>query len=493
MKKKISFILAVSLLLTCFMGGNSQEIRAAKKATSEGLFRLKTSKKVLYVGKKRRLKLAKASGLKVKKITYKSLNKKVATVTKKGLVKGKKAGKAKIRLTISYVKKGVKGKKKLYYTCKVKKPASKTKASRKATASPKVATASPKVVTASPKAATPSPTPALSIEQETIYCMDRDGVAYCLKGQAFSFKVKNLPEGAGEYSFEVEDSSVLQLDQKGQALALTGGQTQVTCTDKEGNLKLVYPVKVVDPDQMDFVNVGHRGHRLKAPENTLSSIELGLDSFDGVEIDIYLTKDQEYAVLHNETLSEYTDSDKVVGELTLEEVQTLKITKGIEAALEAYPNEHIPSLTQVLQLFGQEKYKDKRLVIEIKDKGISPELLEKLLKEAKETVGDLSQIYFISFDLANLQEIRKLTDVGGDKVNMEYLVWEATDEVLESCVELRAQIGCKHTGITKEDVEFLHQQGLTANVWIVPDLVKMYQYVAEWGVDVVSSDEDLVP
>src|SRR2546427_2026901 len=49
--------------------------------------------------------------------------------------------------------------------------------------------------------------------------------------------------------------------------------------------------------------VGHRGASALAPENTLRSIELAIDfGLDLVEVDVYLSRDGELVVIHDEDL-----------------------------------------------------------------------------------------------------------------------------------------------------------------------------------------------
>ncbi len=99
-KRRIAILLAVVMVLT-LMPANSSE---AKKKIS-----LNKKNVTLTVGKKFQLKLKNAS--KKVKVTWSSSKKKVATVSKKGLVKAKKAGKAKITAKVKSLKKK--------YTCKV--------------------------------------------------------------------------------------------------------------------------------------------------------------------------------------------------------------------------------------------------------------------------------------------------------------------------------------------------------------------------------------
>ena len=115
--QKITALLLMAVMVATMLvvpGGN---VQAAKKKKVQ----LNKKKVTLEVGKKVTLKLKNAP--KKKKITWRSNKKKIASVSKKGVVTAKKAGKAEITAK-------VKGKK---YVCKVTvKKKSKTKNTRNA-------------------------------------------------------------------------------------------------------------------------------------------------------------------------------------------------------------------------------------------------------------------------------------------------------------------------------------------------------------------------
>lgn len=103
MKQKIKGFKGLLSILLCLVliaqGVSGENINAATKV------KINKTKASIYVGKTLQLKI---SGTK-KKVTWKSSNKKIATVTSKGKVKGVKKGTAKITATVSKKK----------YTCKV--------------------------------------------------------------------------------------------------------------------------------------------------------------------------------------------------------------------------------------------------------------------------------------------------------------------------------------------------------------------------------------
>ena len=113
----LSMVLVVSFTLSGF---GSSEVNAAKKA------KLSKTKVTITVGGKVKLKVKNVP--KKAKITYKTNKKKVAKVTKKGIIKGLKKGKAVITVTIKYKKnkKNIKKILKCKVTVKAKKKSSGT-------------------------------------------------------------------------------------------------------------------------------------------------------------------------------------------------------------------------------------------------------------------------------------------------------------------------------------------------------------------------------
>lgn len=90
-KRVVSMIIVFAMLLTSAIFTQSTTVEAAKKKVTKITLNQKKAK--LQVGDKLQLKVKKVVPAKASKaVTWKSSNKKVATVTAKGIVKAKKAG-----------------------------------------------------------------------------------------------------------------------------------------------------------------------------------------------------------------------------------------------------------------------------------------------------------------------------------------------------------------------------------------------------------------
>ncbi len=123
-RKVIAYSMAGAMIFTS-VNLNSIQSNAAKKAT----VKLNKSSVTLKAGSKLTLKVTKKNVSKVKKITWKTSNKKIVTVSSKGVVKAVKAGNAKISVKVTYKAKGVKKYTNKSLVCKVKVTAKKNSVS----------------------------------------------------------------------------------------------------------------------------------------------------------------------------------------------------------------------------------------------------------------------------------------------------------------------------------------------------------------------------
>lgn len=109
------------------------------------------------------------------------------------------------------------------------------------------------------------------------------------------------------------------------------------------------------PDPMaDFyrdrpiINMGHRGAREAAPENTLSSF-LAAETMGahGIELDVMLSRDDKLIVIHDYDLDATTDGKGAVKEHTLAEIKELDAGAWFD---ESFTGERIPVLEEVIEI-----------------------------------------------------------------------------------------------------------------------------------------------
>lgn len=102
-KKILALCMSGALVLSSIPGMYVKSV-AAKKSNSP-VIRLNTTSIKLVKGKKKTLKVTVKNVKKLKKVTFTSKNKKIASVTAKGVVKAVKAGSTKIEVKVSYIPK----------------------------------------------------------------------------------------------------------------------------------------------------------------------------------------------------------------------------------------------------------------------------------------------------------------------------------------------------------------------------------------------------
>ncbi len=107
-------------------------------------------------------------------------------------------------------------------------------------------------------------------------------------------------------------------------------------------------------EKMRPIVLGHRGVPKLHQENTLAgfrkAVELGVD---GVELDVFKTKDDRIVVFHDEDTERLTGVKGKITEMTWEQVASLKIQRSVDRGdgiVDKYPSEQrIPLLQEVLE------------------------------------------------------------------------------------------------------------------------------------------------
>ncbi|HDD72245.1 MAG TPA: glycerophosphodiester phosphodiesterase, partial [Candidatus Bathyarchaeota archaeon] len=85
--------------------------------------------------------------------------------------------------------------------------------------------------------------------------------------------------------------------------------------------------------------VAHRGASGAEPENTLRAVRRGFEvGADWVEVDVRVSRDGRFVVIHYETVDRTTDGSGRVSEMTFDELRKLDAGMG----------ERMPSLEEVL-------------------------------------------------------------------------------------------------------------------------------------------------
>jgi glycerophosphoryl diester phosphodiesterase len=136
--------------------------------------------------------------------------------------------------------------------------------------------------------------------------------------------------------------------------------------------------------------LGHRGFMAKYPENTLLSFRKAIEAgADGVELDVWLSKDEHLVVIHDESIDRTSDMKGKQKEMTLNELKKANLSMG----------QKIPTLEEVFEALPSDALID----IELKDVDA--------VKRSLKVVHDfraLERVMISSFNVETLKRVREV-------------------------------------------------------------------------------------
>ncbi|WP_457742561.1 glycerophosphodiester phosphodiesterase family protein [Thermococcus sp.] len=138
----------------------------------------------------------------------------------------------------------------------------------------------------------------------------------------------------------------------------------------------------------NVIVLGHRGYMSKFPENSLLAFKKALEAgADGIELDVWSTRDGKVIVMHDETIDRTSNMRGRQKDMTLEELKKADIGMG----------ERIPTLKEVFEVLP----KNALINVEIKDKDAAKEVA-KIVRDNNPERAMIS-----SFSVEALREYRK--------------------------------------------------------------------------------------
>ena len=222
----------------------------------------------------------------------------------------------------------------------------------------------------------------------------------------------------------------------------------------------------------------HRGFSYEYPENTLLAVEKASESgFSFCEVDIRKTKDNEWVLMHDETVDKTTNGTGKVSELTLEYIKSLDAGSWKHSDFAGLT---VPTLSEYLQICSHERITP---VIEIK--GIySKDEIEELVDLIGEYFN-LQDVIVISFEFDYLDFIRDYTN----KIRLGYIVWEINESAVVHVKNAgNSYISTTFETITKENVALCNENDIEINVWTVNDIEIFDSMVDEYGITNITTD-----
>lgn len=145
----------------------------------------------------------------------------------------------------------------------------------------------------------------------------------------------------------------------------------------------------------------HRGSSLRAPENTMSAVNLAVaEGADTIEIDVLHTKDGVVVVSHDNNLKRMGGVDQNISDMTFEELQNVDVGKIFSPD---YEGEKVPTLASVIEVIIAN---DRNLNIEIKQYD-QEDIEEKVVKVIHE-MDCLDNCFVTSLDYETLKKVRAI-------------------------------------------------------------------------------------
>ncbi|HEY4195196.1 MAG TPA: glycerophosphodiester phosphodiesterase family protein [Mucilaginibacter sp.] len=103
-----------------------------------------------------------------------------------------------------------------------------------------------------------------------------------------------------------------------------------------------------------FIVIAHRGDHVTYPENTLAGYEEAIkNEADYVEIDLRTTKDSALVSMHDATVNRMTDGKGAVRDMTLSEIEQLKVKSNDSLDKTMY---RVPTFEEILKLCKDKIY-----------------------------------------------------------------------------------------------------------------------------------------
>lgn len=227
--------------------------------------------------------------------------------------------------------------------------------------------------------------------------------------------------------------------------------------------------------------LGHRGASAVAPENTLAAFSRAmLDGAEGIEFDVRLSRDGVPIVIHDASLRRTALIDSQVSDLTCERLQTIDVgswfspkpSEGRGPSSEDYPDERLPTLAQVLELFNSNTG---LLYLEMKsDPGKEADLAAAVVSSVQKS-DTARRVVVESFDLPSIAEIKRIDLNIRTAALFEPKLSRPISSIRpRKMVRLARSVGADeialhHTLINLPVVEKARESGLETVVWTVDD------------------------
>lgn len=228
--------------------------------------------------------------------------------------------------------------------------------------------------------------------------------------------------------------------------------------------------------------VSHRAHGGSYPENTLLGIEASIrDGARAVEIDVRPTRDGALVLMHDTTLQRTTGDPRALADVTLADIEAVRVTRTATGAGTPHPPQHIPTLEEALQFI------DGRAAVVLDF--VVPEIAQDCM-DLVNRLGANSWTWWTAHPPRLASTLRE-----GTPGSRSFLGWTPGDGIThapaEACdLALRhglAGLMANHRYVDASIVRYAHGLGLSVYCWTVNDPRRMAE-LARMGVDGLTTD-----
>ena len=218
--------------------------------------------------------------------------------------------------------------------------------------------------------------------------------------------------------------------------------------------------------------IAHRGDVSKGVENSLEALEAAAkEKAAYAEMDILLTKDHQFVVMHDYNLKRLAGVDKDVKDMTLAEVQGLKIQQDGHTS-------HIPSFEEYVKRAKELKMK---LLVELKPHGGEPTNYVDLFVHKMRELGVEKDYPAMSLDLSVIEKVEKKAP----EIKTGYVIPIQFGRFENDSVDFFA---IEDFSYQEELVTQAHEMKKELYVWTINDKQKLTKYLQQ-PIDGLITDE----
>lgn len=178
----------------------------------------------------------------------------------------------------------------------------------------------------------------------------------------------------------------------------------------------------------DYINpegrilvVAHRGVWSNAPENSLTAIRNAISSgVDMIEIDVQKTRDGELVLIHDDTVDRMTNGRGEIGNLTFDEIRSLRLKQSQGGDSAELTEECIPTLKEVMELVKDKVFVNLDKCWEFRDEAYQVVL----------ETGTVKQALFKS--TADLDEVEVFLNAHSVKPEYMHVIQHSNEHLLEN-------------------------------------------------------------